>query len=283
MNLLRPLLLLLCILPVAARAVEILQWQRLPLAVPLYVDQERVIFVDQNVRVGLPRSLQGKLRIQTSNGAVYLRASEAIEPTRLQLQNVSTGELILMDIAATPAPNGAELEPVKIVRAESPASPDKSVAEPEPPVPPRQTPIPVVLTRYAAQSLYAPLRTVEPLPGVSQVRVNPTLDLTTLLSALPVRTSTLGAWQLEDFWVMAVQLRNMSSSRLTLDPRELQGNFIAATFQHYTLEQQGKPADTTVVYLVTRGHDLGESLLPNLSDIDAASNLPLAREVANEK
>jgi integrating conjugative element protein (TIGR03749 family) len=283
MNLLRPLSLLLCILPVAARAVEILQWQRLPLAVPLHVDQERVIFVDQNVRVGLPRSLQGKLRIQTSNGAIYLRASETIEPTRLQLQNVSTGELILMDIAATPAPNGAELEPVKIVRAESPASPDKSVAEPEPPVPPRQTPIPVVLTRYAAQSLYAPLRTVEPLPGVSQVRVNPTLDLTTLLSALPVRTSTLGAWQLEDFWVTAVQLRNMSSSRLTLDPRELQGNFIATTFQHHTLEQQGKPADTTVVYLVTRGHGLGDSLLPNLSDIDAASNLPLAREVANEK
>lgn len=283
MNLLRPLLLLLCTLPVAARAVEILQWQRLPLAVPLYVDQERVIFVDQNVRVGLPRSLQGKLRIQTSNGAVYLRASEAIEPTRLQLQNVSTGELILMDIAATPAPNGAELEPVKIVRAESPASPDKSVAEPEPPVPPRQTPIPVVLTRYAAQSLYAPLRTVEPLPGVSQVRVNPTLDLTALLPAMPVRASTIGAWQLEDFWVTAVQLRNMSSSRLTLDPRELQGNFIAATFQHHTLEQQGKPADTTVVYLVTRGHGLGESLLPNLSDIDAASNLPLAREVANEK
>jgi integrating conjugative element protein (TIGR03749 family) len=283
MNLLRPLSLLLCILPVAARAVEILQWQRLPLAVPLHVDQERVIFVDQNVRVGLPRSLQGKLRIQTSNGAIYLRASETIEPTRLQLQNVSTGELILMDIAATPAPNGAELEPVKIVRAESPASPDKSVAEPEPPVPPRQTPIPVVLTRYAAQSLYAPLRTVEPLPGVSQVRVNPTLDLTTLLSALPVRTSTLGAWQLEDFWVTAVQLRNMSSSRLTLDPRELQGNFIATTFQHHTLEQQGKPADTTVVYLVTRGHGLGESLLPNLSDIDAASNLPLARGVANEK
>jgi integrating conjugative element protein (TIGR03749 family) len=283
MNLLRPLLLLLCILPVAARAVEILQWQRLPLAVPLYVDQERVIFVDQNVRVGLPRSLQDKLRIQTSNGAIYLRASETIEPTRLQLQNVSTGELILIDIAATPAPNGAELEPVKIVRAESPASPDKSVAEPEPPVPPRQTPIPVVLTRYAAQSLYAPLRTVEPLPGVSQVRVNPTLDLTALLPAMPVRASTIGAWQLEDFWVTAVQLRNMSSSRLTLDPRELQGNFIAATFQHYTLEQKGKPADTTVVYLVTRGHGLGESLLPNLSDIDAASNLPLAREVANEK
>jgi integrating conjugative element protein (TIGR03749 family) len=115
----------------------------------------------------------------------------------------------------------------------------------------------VVLTRYAAQSLYAPLRTVEPLPGVSQVRINPTLDLTTLLSALPVRASTLGAWQLEDFWVTALQLHNMSASSLTLDPRELQGNFIAATFQHHTLEQQGKPADTTVVYLVTRGHGLG--------------------------
>ncbi|HAA0911122.1 TPA_asm: DUF3438 family protein, partial [Salmonella enterica] len=34
-------------------AIEILRWQRLPLAVPLVVGQERVVFIDRNVRVGL--------------------------------------------------------------------------------------------------------------------------------------------------------------------------------------------------------------------------------------
>ena len=44
-----------------ANAVEILRWDRIPLALPLIVGQERIVFVDQNVRVGLPRNLVDKL------------------------------------------------------------------------------------------------------------------------------------------------------------------------------------------------------------------------------
>ena len=40
-----------------SHAIEILRWERLPLAVPLVVGQERVIFIDRNVRIGLPDSL----------------------------------------------------------------------------------------------------------------------------------------------------------------------------------------------------------------------------------
>lgn len=32
-----------------ASAVEILRWERLPLAIPLRINQERIVFVDQNV------------------------------------------------------------------------------------------------------------------------------------------------------------------------------------------------------------------------------------------
>ena len=35
-----------------AQAVEILRWERMPLAVPLQVGQERIVFIDRNVRVG---------------------------------------------------------------------------------------------------------------------------------------------------------------------------------------------------------------------------------------
>ncbi|MFO6214637.1 DUF3438 family protein, partial [Pseudomonas aeruginosa] len=35
-----------------SQAVEILRWERLPLPVPLVVGQERVVFIDRNVRVG---------------------------------------------------------------------------------------------------------------------------------------------------------------------------------------------------------------------------------------
>ncbi|HBP2317292.1 TPA: DUF3438 family protein, partial [Pseudomonas aeruginosa] len=86
----------------------------------------------------------------------------------------------------------------------------------------------------------------------------------------------LAAWRLEDQWVTAVRLTNTAARWLDLDPRALQGNFLAATFQHPNLGPAGTPSDTTVLYLVTRGHGLAESLLPALSPIDASVNLPPA-------
>ena len=67
-----------------AQAVEIRHWQRLPLGVPLAVGHERVIFLDQPVRVGLPPALSGKLRVQSANGALDLLAST---PWQLDLQD----------------------------------------------------------------------------------------------------------------------------------------------------------------------------------------------------
>ncbi|MCC0549045.1 TIGR03749 family integrating conjugative element protein, partial [Pseudomonas aeruginosa] len=119
-----PVFALLGLLAVAAapiaHAVEILRWERMPLAVPLKVGQERIVFIDRNVRVGVPAGVGERLRVQSAGGAVYLRASEPIEPTRLQLQDADTGALILLDIAAEPPKDGeAELEPVRIVEGDS--------------------------------------------------------------------------------------------------------------------------------------------------------------------
>ncbi|MBU4634037.1 TIGR03749 family integrating conjugative element protein [Pseudomonas chlororaphis] len=266
-----------------AQAVEIQRWERIPLAVPLIVGQERIVFVDQNVRVGHPRTLTGKLRVQSTGGAIYLLAYEPIEPTRLQLQNMTSGEIMLVDIAASIGKaNQAALEPVKIVAGEQhssrygqistlqksaenrtsvePATQDSSENSP---AERRETPVPVVITRYAAQMLYAPLRTVEPVPGISQVNLNRRLDLTTLIPTRPIEASALGAWRMDGYWVTAVKLRNTSAQHLTLDPRELMGDFVAATFQHPYLGVTGDASDTTTAYLVTRGHGLGESLLPS--------------------
>ena len=262
-----------------AHAVEIQRWERIPLALPLVVGQERIVFVDQNVRVGLPRHLIDKLRVQSTGGTLYLLAKEPIEPTRLQLQNMSTGEIMLVDIIATPGKaNQPALEPIKIVAGDNlaaryghpiPKTIDTKAAtrsteqnSDAAPTAPRETPLPVVMTRYAAQMLYAPLRTVEPVTGIAQVNLKRNMDLTTLLPTRPIEAIALGAWRLEDLWVTAVKLRNTGSKPVTLDPRELMGDFITATFQHPYLGAKGDASDTTTVYLVTRGHGLPESVLP---------------------
>lgn len=267
-------------------AVEIMHWERLPLAVPLHVGQERIIFIDQNVRVGVPRVLTESLRIQSTGGALYLSASAPIAPTRLQLQDVRSGEIILIDIAATTADDQLPLEPVKIVKAatayhhslDNPAPSGSGAGSTDDTSPliasePRGTPLPVVLTRYAAQSLYAPLRTLEPLSGVIQIKQRRELDLSQLLPTQPVVSTLLGAWQLDDHIVTAVKLRNTSEQTLNLDPRELQGDVLTATFQHHALGPSGLTTDTTVAYLVTRAKDLAHALPPAISQIDASINI----------
>ena len=257
----------------SAHATEILRWERLPLAVPLVVGQERVVFVDRNVRVGVPASVGARLRVQSAAGAVYLLASEPLEPVRLQLQDADTGTVILLDIAAEPAlEHQPLLEPVRIVDATSTAA--KADDATEPARPNHETPLPVVLTRYAAQNLYAPLRTVEPVPGITRTNLRRDLPLDTLMPTLPVQANALAAWRLDDLWVTAVRLRNTAPRWLELDPRALQGDFATATFQHATLGPIGTPEDTTVVYLVTRGQGLAQALLPAIAPVDAALNLP---------
>ncbi|EPZ6036711.1 TIGR03749 family integrating conjugative element protein [Pseudomonas aeruginosa] len=259
----------------APQATEILRWERLPLALPLLVDQERVVFVERNVRVGVPASLGNRLRVQSAAGAIYLLASEPIEPTRLQLQDVDTGTVMLLDIAAEPAQDGQPpLEPVRIIEATSTAAASAADDDSAASAPVRATPQPVILTRFAAQNLYAPLRTVEPVPGVVRVTLRRDLPLDSLLPTLPVQADALAAWRLDNLWVSAVRLRNHSTHWLELDPRALQGHFLAATFQHPTLGPRGTPEDSTVVYLVTRGHGLAQALLPAIAPIDAALNLP---------
>ena len=201
---------------------------------------------------------------------------------------MESGALILLDIAAEPAKAGqAPLEPIRIVeddgtpsRPENPATSradeDESgnTMESIGTTTRRATTVPVILTRHAAQNLYAPLRTVEPVPDIGRVNLRRNISLDTLLPTLPVRAQALAAWRFEDQWVTAVKLINTSARALELDPRALQGDFVAATFQHPSLGPAGRTADTTVVYLVTRGHGLVESLLPKIAPIDAAQNLP---------
>ncbi|SEI19439.1 TIGR03749 family integrating conjugative element protein [Pseudomonas fuscovaginae UPB0736] len=283
----------LCLGHGAAHGVELMTWERLPLAVPLQVGQERVLFIDQNVRVGVPRSLGDKLRIQSTGGTLYLRANAPIEPTRLQLQDVRSGELILIDIAASDRQGATALEPIRIVKGvtrparyagASTTSPRKDRNERTGKAhTTRETPIPVTLTRYAAQNLYAPLRTVEPLPDVVAMQLRRSPDLSSLLPSQPVSPHLLGAWQLDDYIVSAVRLKNLAKTTLALDPRELQGDFISATFQHAYLGASGQPSDTTVVYLVTRGRDLAQSLLPTISPFGGEQRADTLRGNADEK
>jgi integrating conjugative element protein (TIGR03749 family) len=260
-----------------AHADTLMKWDRLPLAISLQTGTERVIFVDKNVRVGFPPTLNGKLRVQSTGGAVYLKASADFPQNRLQLQDAESGEIILLDVTASAkAPEAGE--PVKIVYdsdvstlssatdvakqgsgaaasgsgagSVSGASAITASARKKPVY---SAPLPVLLTRYAAQSLYAPVRTVEAVPGIRPVNPHLPKTLGTLYPSEPLQARPVAAWTAASRSVVAVTVRNTASRKIILDPRALQGQFVAATFQHHWLGPAGSPEDTTTLYLVVSG------------------------------
>lgn len=232
-------------LPVCAT--EVVQWENIPLPVALHTGQERIVDVGKPVRIGYPAALEGKIRLQSAGGKVFLLANTPFPATRIQLRDTGSGELILLDIQASQS--DAPLEPMQI--SYDPQTPTATAAPA--PVTATTEPLPVLLVRYAAQNLYAPLRTVEALPGVTPAPVGLAKRITTLLPQHPVTATPLAAWKVNATTVTAIRLQNRSGEKIALDPRELQGQFTAAAFQHGWLGARGLAEDTTVVFLVTEG------------------------------
>ena len=255
---------LVALVPLFSHALETVHWQRLPLPVRLHVGEERVIFTDREMKVGVPANLKDRLRVQSANGAIYLRPAVPLQGVRVQLHDVVAGALVMLDVTAIDPEGQLPLEPLRIVTdtpVEKPA-PISSAPSSFEAREPTTLPVPVLLTRHAAQNLYAPLRAVEPVAGISRVPLRESLNLSTLMPMLPVYCRAVAAWKMGDTFVTAVILRNVSPRAIELSPLQLQGGFTAATYQHPYLGPKGEATDTTAVYLVTKGRDLADSLLP---------------------
>jgi len=97
------------------------------------------------------------------------------------------------------------------------------------------------------------VRTVEAVPGIHPVNPHLPSRITTLYPSAPVTVSPVAGWGVAGRTVIALRIRNSSSQKVVLDPRELQGQFVTATFQHRWLGAAGTPEDTTTLYLVTAG------------------------------
>ncbi len=244
-------------------AVEIIEWDRRPLTIPLPVGGERIVMLDRNVRVGLPAPIADPevLRVQSTGGVLYLLAREGFDTQRVQLQDVESGEILLVDLSAR---NGVSDEDIRIVEAE-PAMDETAGAEqavPQEKAAGTGTPAPVALTRHAAQSLYSPMRTIETLPRVRRVPMRLPETLPTLLPALPVTATPLAAWTLDGYTVTAVRLSHRDRFRaFELDPRWLQGELYSATFMHPSIGPRGSVEDTTTLFVVTRGGGLAQAIL----------------------
>jgi len=229
-------------------------WNKAPIAIPLVVGEERLVHFPDSVSIGLPQSLTPLLRSQSINGTLYLLARQAFEPTRVMVRSETDGPIYVLDISAAPGGvDSGSLPDVQVLLQASQKPPqdlsedagaDQSTSDKQ-----SQSLGYAALTRYAAQQLYAPTRLIPQQPGVVAIPVNPEpVDLVVggKIEAVPV-----AAWKAGLRYVTAVKLINRTQSPVVLDPRELRGSWLAATFQHNRLLPAGSEADTTAAYLVS--------------------------------
>ncbi len=107
----------------------------------------------------------------------------------------------------------------------------------------------MTLTRFAAQQLYAPLHLIQDIPGI--VRTSVAHNSINLMPGGAIDAKPLLAWRAGKYYLTAVKLTNRTEQPQSLDPHDLSGTWLTATFQHQRLLAAGNEADTTVVYLIS--------------------------------
>ena len=224
---------------------ERIEWKKAPIRLELVVGQEQRIEFPATVKVGVPASVQGVLRTQSVNGMVYLLAHAAFGSSRLMVRELDSGRIYLFDVTA--AEEGGPGHPIQIyVRGEQGNEKDQATGGLESE---QERPDFIQLTRFAAQQLYAPARLVKDQPGI--VRIPVSRGPVDLYHGGSVEGVPLVAWRAKGLYVTAVKFTNRTEQALTLDPRNLRGTWLTATFQHHRLFPKGDEADTTAVYLIS--------------------------------
>ena len=253
--------------------VERIVWDKAPMSIRLSVGRERMITFPGQVRLGIPSALTPYLRTQSQNGTVYWLASEAFAATRIQIQDIQSGQFYLVDLTATSSlSDNARIE---IINTSQPQNPMASSASPSiipallsdnpdalvgtlnhnpSPAGPKKSEASdyLILTRYAAQQLYAPARLLKTPPGIHSVPLARDLGaVDTLIRGGGMLAEPVAAWRKGTLYVTAVKLTNRSAQPIMLDPRLIRGQWRTATFQHGNVGPSFSDTKVTAVYLVS--------------------------------
>ena len=245
--LIRFILVMACINSSSVGAVERLFWDKVPLRITLPVGKERLVTFPADVRVGMPGSIRSKLRTQSNQGTVYWKASAAFDTQRIEVREIQSHRIYLIDLKASTKANS--VTPIEVIFKEAREdAEDKTSADSSSKI--AKKPGYIALTRFAAQQLYAPARLLKASTSIHRISVAKQ-TMTHLIYGEQIEATPVASWQSGSLYVTAVELKNTSDHFINLDPRHLRGDWRTATFQHIRLHPSGSESDTTAVYLIS--------------------------------
>lgn len=224
---------------------ERLEFKRRPLRITLG-SAERLVTFPHPVAISLPAGAEASIEMQIIGRTAYFSMlAPRSAPVRVLAEDLVTGQTIPLDLLGAEGMDG--LSPEVEVHYEAEARAEQPQGEPS------DEPSPVLdlvqLTRYAAQTVYAPRRLKPAADGVSTIPMD-SKNIEGLFRGARTRGRPLGQWRSGDLYVTAVQVVNLEKRAVLLDLEQVRGQWIAATLQHHHLQPAGADLDNTTLYLV---------------------------------
>ncbi len=224
-------------------------WDGIPIAFSVSVGQERILKFPGSVTLNNSnaRLTTDKVSIQNNAGFLYIFAKKSFEPIRLDFTLLSTGQVILVDLSAE---KNASDTPVSVVLSDnnSQNTTSNNTHQYQNNI---QSVNDVTLMRYAIQHLYAPQRLISHNDSITRVPME-TQRSVNLFDDKSAMAMPLISWNAGDLYVTAVLLKNNWDEKILLNPRNINGNFIAASFYpSRIINPKGSNNDRSTVFLVS--------------------------------
>lgn len=233
-----------------AVADEKVVWNKTPINIVLKPNQERIItFPFKRVQPGLPSQLVSKLSTLSNNGVLYWQASEPFTSQQILVKDKDTQQIIIINLSADDKTGSSD--PISILLGESLLAKETNTGEQSTA---SQEAIQYgydELTRVASKHLYAPARLITLPAGMHRINVKAGTD-SHLIRHHNIMAEPAISFSNNGLYVTAVNLVNQEPESVVLDPRDIRGKWLAATFQHVVLGEAGSITDTTTVYLISK-------------------------------
>ena len=231
-----------------AQAQERVIWDKQPIEVIIKPNAEKmVVLPTSSARVKIPAAITASLNTLSNDGVIYWTASEEFSSKRILIQDTDNNKTIVLNLTSD-MEQGTDT-PLAVLYKKDQSQ--QSTSETETSQQQNNTYGYETLTRVAAKHLYAPNRLISVPPNMHRVQVKQIPD-SHLIRGHMIEMTPVISFSNAGLYVTAVKLTNMQRSKVSLDPRDIRGKWLAATFQHGSLGAAGSMTDTTALYLISK-------------------------------